>query len=159
MVSEFVGIGAATELLGVSKYFVGAGGRVLIWYLVIFGSYARVEKILLLMTLVFFAYPVAAFLANPDWGEVARGAFIPTFMRTRLTCFWWSACSARRSLPIFRSFNRARSSRRAWRGVITGRSGSMLSRRGLFESDVDLDDHCHGSDAACCGPARNWFGG
>jgi Mn2+/Fe2+ NRAMP family transporter len=31
------------------------------------------------MTLVFFAYPVAAILARPDWGQVARGAFIPTF--------------------------------------------------------------------------------
>jgi Mn2+/Fe2+ NRAMP family transporter len=78
-VSEFVGIGAAMELLGVSKYVAVPLGAVLIWYLVIFGSYARVEKILLLMTLVFFAYPIAAIMAKPDWGEVARGAFIPTF--------------------------------------------------------------------------------
>jgi Mn2+/Fe2+ NRAMP family transporter len=54
-------------------------GAALIWYLVIFGSYAKVEKILLLMTLVFFAYPVAAFMAKPNWGEVARGTFIPAF--------------------------------------------------------------------------------
>ena len=52
---------------------------VVLWYLVIFGSYAWVEKIFLVMTLVFFAYPVAAILARPDWGEVARGTFIPTF--------------------------------------------------------------------------------
>ena len=78
-VSEFVGIGAAMELLGVSKYIAVPLGAVLIWYLVIFGSYGKVEKILLLMTLVFFAYPVAAFMAKPNWGEVARGAFVPTF--------------------------------------------------------------------------------
>ena len=78
-VSEFVGIGAAMELLGVSKYIAVPLGAVLIWYLVIFGSYAKVEKILLLMTLVFFAYPIAAFMAKPNWGEVARGAFIPSF--------------------------------------------------------------------------------
>jgi Mn2+/Fe2+ NRAMP family transporter len=78
-VSEFVGIGAAMELLGVSKYVAVPLGAVLIWYLVIFGSYAKVEKILLLMTLVFFAYPIAAFMAKPNWSEVARGAFIPTF--------------------------------------------------------------------------------
>ncbi len=77
-VSEFVGIGAAMELLGVSKYVSVPLGAVFIWYLVIFGSYAKVEKILLLMTLVFFAYPIAAIMAKPDWGEVARGAFIPT---------------------------------------------------------------------------------
>jgi Mn2+/Fe2+ NRAMP family transporter len=78
-VSEFVGIGAAMELMGVSKYFAIPVGALLIWYLVIFGSYSKVEKILLVMTLVFFAYPVAAFMAQPNWGEVARGAFIPTF--------------------------------------------------------------------------------
>jgi Mn2+/Fe2+ NRAMP family transporter len=78
-VSEFVGIGAAMELMGVSKYIAIPAGAILIWYLVIFGSYSSVEKILLLMTLVFFAYPVAAVMAQPNWGEVARGAFIPKF--------------------------------------------------------------------------------
>jgi Mn2+/Fe2+ NRAMP family transporter len=77
-VSEFVGIGAAMELLGVSKYVAVPLGALLIWYLVIFGSYAKVEKVLLLMTLVFFAYPVAAIMAKPNWGEVARGTFVPT---------------------------------------------------------------------------------
>jgi NRAMP (natural resistance-associated macrophage protein)-like metal ion transporter len=78
IVSEFVGIGAAMELLGVSKYLVipVAGG--LVWYLVVVGNYGRVEKIFLLMTLVFFAYPIAAILAHPNWGEVAHGAFVPT---------------------------------------------------------------------------------
>ncbi len=78
-VSEFVGIGAAMELMGVSKYLSIPLGALLIWYLVIFGTYVKVEKILLLMTLVFFAYPVAAYMAHPNWGEVARGAFVPTF--------------------------------------------------------------------------------
>jgi Mn2+/Fe2+ NRAMP family transporter len=78
-VSEFVGIGAAMELMGVSKYIAVPLGALLIWYLVIFGTYGKVEKILLLMTLVFFAYPAAAFMAHPDWGAVAKGAFVPTF--------------------------------------------------------------------------------
>jgi NRAMP (natural resistance-associated macrophage protein)-like metal ion transporter len=76
--SEFVGIAAASELLGVSPYISVPACAVLLWYLVIYGSYARVEKIFLLMTLVFFAYPIAAFMGGPDWGAVARGAFIPT---------------------------------------------------------------------------------
>jgi len=77
-ISEFVGIGAATELFGVSRYIsvpIAAAG---LWYLIIFGSYARVEKIFLLMTLVFFSYPIAAILSGPDWGAVAKGAFVPT---------------------------------------------------------------------------------
>lgn len=77
VVSEFVGIGAAMELVGVNKYIAIPIGAALLWYLVIFGSYGLVEKIFLLMTLVFFAYPIAAFMAHPHWGEVTRGAFIP----------------------------------------------------------------------------------
>jgi Mn2+/Fe2+ NRAMP family transporter len=76
--SEFVGIGAASELLGVSRYISVPAAAAALWYLVIFGSYRRVEKIFLLMTVVFLAYPIAAILGGPDWGEVARGAFVPT---------------------------------------------------------------------------------
>ena len=79
VVSEFLGIGAAAQLFGISKWLAVPISALLLWYLVIFGSYAWVEKIFLAMTLVFLAYPVAAILAGPDWGEVARGAFIPTF--------------------------------------------------------------------------------
>ena len=79
VVSEFLGIGAAAELFGISKWLAVPVAAVLLWYLVIFGSYAWVEKIFLGMTLVFLGYPVAAILAHPNWGEVARGAFIPTF--------------------------------------------------------------------------------
>jgi NRAMP (natural resistance-associated macrophage protein)-like metal ion transporter len=86
-VSEFVGIGAAMELLGVSKYIAVPLGALLIWGMVIFGSYAKVEKLLLLMTLVFFAYPVAAILAKPNWADVARGAFIPTLKADRAYIF------------------------------------------------------------------------
>jgi Mn2+/Fe2+ NRAMP family transporter len=78
VVSEFLGIGAAAELFGLPKWVVLPAAAML-WYLVIFGSYAWVEKIFLAMTLVFFAYPVAAILARPNWAEVARGAFVPTF--------------------------------------------------------------------------------
>ncbi|HVF30918.1 MAG TPA: Nramp family divalent metal transporter [Pyrinomonadaceae bacterium] len=77
-ISEFVGIGAASELLGVSRYISVPIAAVALWYLVIFGSYARVEKIFLLMTLVFFAYPIAAIMGGPDWGEVAKGTVVPT---------------------------------------------------------------------------------
>jgi Mn2+/Fe2+ NRAMP family transporter len=31
------------------------------------GSYKPVERVLLLLSLIYFAYPVSAFLAKPDW--------------------------------------------------------------------------------------------
>ncbi len=81
VISEFVGIGAAMELLGVSKYLAVPLSAALLWYLVIYSSYGWVERIFLLMTLVFFVYPVAVFMAHPHWGDVARGAFVPKLQK------------------------------------------------------------------------------
>jgi Mn2+/Fe2+ NRAMP family transporter len=77
-ITEFVGIGAALELLGISRYLSVPIAAIGLWYLVIAGSYGRVEKLLLVLTLAFFAYPAAAVLAHPDWATVARGAFVPS---------------------------------------------------------------------------------
>jgi Mn2+/Fe2+ NRAMP family transporter len=79
IVSEFVGIGAAAELFGLSRYVVVPPMAVLLWWLVTRGSYGRVERVFLAMTLVFFAYPVAALLARPDWGNVGRQLIRPSF--------------------------------------------------------------------------------
>ena len=87
-VTDFAGIGAAMELLGISECtFAVPIAATALWYLVITGSYKRVEKLFLLLTLVFFAYPVAAILAHPDWAAVARGMFIPTLRGERSPCF------------------------------------------------------------------------
>jgi Mn2+/Fe2+ NRAMP family transporter len=78
IVTEFLGIAAAAELFGITRFFAVPLSAVLVWYFVVGGNYASVEKFFLLMTLAFFAYPIAAFMAQPDLGEVARGMFIPT---------------------------------------------------------------------------------
>ncbi|HEV2708494.1 MAG TPA: Nramp family divalent metal transporter [Pyrinomonadaceae bacterium] len=76
-VSEFVGIAAATELFGVPRYISVPLAAFAIWWLVVKGSYKRVERVFLLMSLVFLGYIVSAFLARPDWGEVARQVVRP----------------------------------------------------------------------------------
>ncbi|HEX8561195.1 MAG TPA: Nramp family divalent metal transporter [Pyrinomonadaceae bacterium] len=72
-VSEFVGIAAATELFGVPRFVSVPLAAFAVWWLVVKGSYRRVERVFLLMSLVFLGYIVSAFLARPEWGEVARG--------------------------------------------------------------------------------------
>lgn len=70
IVSEFVGIAAAAELFGVSRYLAVPIAAAVVWLLITRGSYERVEKIFLVLTLGFFAYIGAAVLARPDWGDV-----------------------------------------------------------------------------------------
>jgi NRAMP (natural resistance-associated macrophage protein)-like metal ion transporter len=78
-VSEFVGIAAATELFGVSRFVSVPLSAVAIWWLVAKSSYQRVERVFLFMSLVFLGYIVSAFLAKPDWSAVATGLVKPTF--------------------------------------------------------------------------------
>lgn len=77
-ISEFVGVGLALELFGVPRLVSIPITAFAVWWLVVKGSYERVERIFLLMSLVFFGYIISAFLANPDWGEVGKGFISPS---------------------------------------------------------------------------------
>jgi Mn2+/Fe2+ NRAMP family transporter len=82
--ADLEGGGAALQLLGGVDYH---------WWIVplaaasvallIFGSYTRIERILVYIPLLFVTYIVAAFLAHPDWSAVLRGSFIPHFEHSR----------------------------------------------------------------------------
>jgi NRAMP (natural resistance-associated macrophage protein)-like metal ion transporter len=76
-VSEFVGIAAATELFGVPRFVSVPLAAFAVWWLVVKGSYRRVERVFLLMSLVFLGYIVSAFLARPEWSAVAHGIVRP----------------------------------------------------------------------------------
>jgi NRAMP (natural resistance-associated macrophage protein)-like metal ion transporter len=78
-VSEFVGIAAACELFGIPSFISVPLAAVLIWWLVVKGSYQRVERVFLLMSLVFLSYIISAFLSKPDWSAVAIGLVKPSF--------------------------------------------------------------------------------
>ncbi|MDZ4721657.1 MAG: Nramp family divalent metal transporter [Roseiflexaceae bacterium] len=77
IVSEFVGIAAAAELFGISRYVAVPVAAVVMWVLITRGSYGRVEKIFLGLSLAFLAYIVAVALAKPDWGAVLQATLTP----------------------------------------------------------------------------------
>jgi Mn2+/Fe2+ NRAMP family transporter len=80
VVSEFAGIGAAFEIFGVSRYIAVPLAAVGIWAVVIFGSYRYAERVFLLLSVAFLAYPIAVFLGKPDWGQVATNTLWPHFL-------------------------------------------------------------------------------
>jgi len=83
VVSEFAGIGAAFELLGVSRYLSVPLAAVGIWALVLFGSYRYAERAFLGLSLAFLSYPLAAVLGHPDWSAVATNTVVPHFVASR----------------------------------------------------------------------------
>jgi Mn2+/Fe2+ NRAMP family transporter len=76
-ISEFVGIGAALGLAHIPKYVSVPVAAVLVWLLLVRGSYKVAERIFVLMTIPFFAYPIAAILAKPQWGHVGHAIVVP----------------------------------------------------------------------------------
>jgi Mn2+/Fe2+ NRAMP family transporter len=76
-ISDFVGVGAALGLAGVpvqvSVPIAGLG----IWLVIVRGSYRSAERVFIWLTIPFFAYPIAAILAHPDWGQVGHSLVVP----------------------------------------------------------------------------------
>lgn len=78
VVADFAGVAAALDLLHPGAKLLGVPAVALLVYgIVVLGSYRRVERIFLLAGLFFAAYVASAFLAKPDWGAAARGTFVP----------------------------------------------------------------------------------
>ncbi|TMD40255.1 MAG: divalent metal cation transporter [Chloroflexi bacterium] len=83
-VAEFAGIAGAAQLLfgEAARYIAIPIAAFIVWFLVLRGSFRLVERLLLLLSLAFISYIISAFLAHPDWGQVARHTVIPTFHLT-----------------------------------------------------------------------------
>jgi Mn2+/Fe2+ NRAMP family transporter len=79
VVAEFAGIAAALELFGVSRYLSVPITALVIWGAVVYGTYRYAERVFLALSLVFFAYPVAAILAHPRWHAVVSQTVLPHF--------------------------------------------------------------------------------
>ncbi|MEG0665753.1 MAG: Nramp family divalent metal transporter [Gordonibacter sp.] len=75
--SEFAGIASGMEMFGVSKYLSVPIAAVAVWLLVVGGSYKRVEKVFLVLSLVFVTYVIAAFMAKPNWEDALISTVVP----------------------------------------------------------------------------------
>jgi Mn2+/Fe2+ NRAMP family transporter len=77
IMAEFAGLASGMGIFHISKYIVVPLGALLVWGVVVRGSYKPVEKILILFSLIYFTYPISAILAHPDWHQAIRDTFVP----------------------------------------------------------------------------------
>jgi Mn2+/Fe2+ NRAMP family transporter len=87
VVAEFAGVAAAMELFNVSKYISVPIAAVLVWLIVVKGSYKSVEKVFLFASAVYIAYILAGVMAGPAWRE----AMVATVRPPQLALFKESA--------------------------------------------------------------------
>ena len=77
IVSQFAGIASGMEMFGVSKYLTVIVAAVVVWLLVVGGNYQRVERVFLLLSLVFVTYVVAAIMSGPNWADALIATVVP----------------------------------------------------------------------------------
>jgi Mn2+/Fe2+ NRAMP family transporter len=75
--AEFAGIASGMGIFGVSKYITVPIGAAVVWFVIVRGSYKPVERIFIILSLIYFSYPISAILAHPDWTTALRQTFIP----------------------------------------------------------------------------------
>src|SRR5271169_6134903 len=78
-VSEFAGLASGMEVMGVTRYVAVPLGAIVVWVLVVQGTYRLVEKVFLVACLFYLAYPISCFLAHPNWGEALLNTVKPSF--------------------------------------------------------------------------------
>src|SRR5947209_6074126 len=80
-VAEFAGIAGASQLLfgNLARYIAIPVCAVFVWFLVLRGSFRIVERMLLILSLVFIYYIVSAVFAHPNWNDVIHHTVVPTF--------------------------------------------------------------------------------
>jgi NRAMP (natural resistance-associated macrophage protein)-like metal ion transporter len=76
-VAEFAGVAGAMDIFGVSPYIAVPVAAVVVWVLVVRGSYRYVERILLVLCLIYFSYVISGFLVHPNWGQVLHETLFP----------------------------------------------------------------------------------
>src|SRR5205814_1901285 len=88
----------------IARYISVPIAAVAIWWLIVKGSYQRVERVFLAMSLVFLGYVVAAFLAHPPWATVAVELVHPHFDLTPAYLFTFVAVVGTTISPYMQVF-------------------------------------------------------
>jgi Mn2+/Fe2+ NRAMP family transporter len=71
-ISEFAGVAASMEIFGVSKFISVPVAAVVVWFLLVKGSYRIVERVFLVASALYLTYVASGFMARPHWPEVLR---------------------------------------------------------------------------------------
>jgi Mn2+/Fe2+ NRAMP family transporter len=75
--TEFAGVAGSMEIFGVSKYISVPLVAVMVWFLVVKGTYKIAERIFLIFSVSLLTYVVSALMAKPHWGEIGSAIIRP----------------------------------------------------------------------------------
>jgi len=85
--TEFAGVAGSMEVFGISKYISVPVVSIMVWFLVVKGTYKVAERIFLVFSVSLLTYVVSALMGNPHWGEIGTAIIKPnlTFNATTVS--------------------------------------------------------------------------
>jgi len=76
VVTEFIGIAGSLHLFHVTKFISVPFCALLVWYMVVKGSYKSTEKIFIIASLVYICYIFAGVLSQPSWHDALKATVL-----------------------------------------------------------------------------------
>jgi Mn2+/Fe2+ NRAMP family transporter len=85
--TEFAGVAGSMEVFGISKYISVPVVSIMVWFLVVKGTYKVAERIFLVFSVSLLTYVISALMGNPHWGEIGTAIIKPnlTFNATTIS--------------------------------------------------------------------------
>jgi Mn2+/Fe2+ NRAMP family transporter len=77
--TEFAGIAGSFMVFNISKYISVPLSAVVVWIMVVKGTYKSSERIFLIFSLFLLSYIISAVMAKPDWNEIGSAIISPSF--------------------------------------------------------------------------------
>ncbi|MGE5421009.1 MAG: Nramp family divalent metal transporter [Chloroflexota bacterium] len=75
--TEFAGVAGSMEIFGVSKYISVPLAAIMVWFLVVKGTYQIAERIFLIFSASLLTYVISALMSKPEWSEIGRAVIHP----------------------------------------------------------------------------------
>ena len=75
--TEFAGVAGSMEVFNVSKYISVPFTGIMVWVLVVKGTYKIAERIFLIFSVSLLMYVVSALMGNPHWSEIGTAIAHP----------------------------------------------------------------------------------
>jgi len=75
--TEFAGVAGSMEIFGVTKYISVPVAAVLVWILVVKGTYKIAERIFLIFSASLLTYVISALMAKPEWSAIGAAIIRP----------------------------------------------------------------------------------
>jgi len=81
--TEFAGVAGSMQVFDISKYISVPISAVLVWWLVVKGTYKFSERVFLLFSAFLLVYVVSALLGKPHWHEIGQAVIKPDIQYTK----------------------------------------------------------------------------